>query len=167
MHTRRWLAAMTLATAFLSGQPAGAQDPAKPKPQSKRPARQIYELRTYVLNAHDDHALIDEYLANALIPALHRLGAGPVGVFIELPPTQNPKTQQAKTPRPPMMHVLVTYPKFSTWLSQERKLNKDKAYKEAAKPYLNAPKQRPAYVRIKTRVLRAFRGWPQIKHGID
>lgn len=154
MPARQRLAAALLAAAFPMMLPAGAQNAAK------KPAREIYELRTYVLDAAGDHALIGTYLEKALIPALRRLGAGPVGVFTELPPAKPPKI-----PRPPMLHVLIPYPELATWLSQGRKLRADEAYQEAAKPYLDTPKTKPAYVRIKTRLLRAFAGWPKVHAG--
>ena len=158
MHARKWLPMTLLALVSPFGQQAATQVPTKAN--TEQPARQIYELRTYVLNANGDHALIDNYLEMALIPALQRLGAGPVGVFTELPPARKPKT-----PRPPMMHVLITYPSLLTWYSQDRALDKDRAYQSAAESYLSAPKAKPAYARMKTRILKAFSGWPQIVVG--
>ena len=157
MRKLRW--SLPILAAILCSQAPSPQDPAKPA-KPKKPTRQFYELRTYVLGEDGDHSLIDAYLSKALIPALGRLGAGPVGVFTE---AGTPKP--LKKPRPPMMHVLITYPRPGVWLSSEAKLSRDQAYKDAAKPYLRTPKNKPAYARIKSRVFRAFAAFPQIKVG--
>src|ERR1700677_4526555 len=45
-------------------------------------AREYYELRTYTLK-EGKQPLLHDYLSKAFIPALGRLGIGPVGVFTE------------------------------------------------------------------------------------
>ncbi len=161
MLVRECFSLITLVLISALAPPALAQDTGDAKAaKRKKSTRQIYELRTYVLNEGGDHAVIDAYLEKALIPALGRIGIGPVGVFTELPPAGDVKVE-----RPPMLHVLITYPRMNAWLAQERKLGKDKEYQVAAKAYLNAPKSNPAYARIKTRVFRSFAGWPQVAVG--
>jgi hypothetical protein len=48
-------------------------------PQSS--AAEYYDLRRYQLASGPGTKLTDRYFADALIPALNRLGIGPVGVF--------------------------------------------------------------------------------------
>ena len=43
--------------------------------------REYYEIRKYHLQSGPQVALTDRYLADALIPALNRLGITPVGAF--------------------------------------------------------------------------------------
>lgn len=139
---------------------------AQPVQAEATEAREVYEWRTYMLNGADDYQLIDDYLSKALIPALGRIGAGPVGVFKEVPSTRKPKKNKAPAaPREPMLHVLITYPSLAVWDGQKDALAHDKAYQSAARAYLEVAKEDAAYKRIKTRLFKAFTGWPKINVG--
>ena len=50
-----------------------------------KPGPEYYELRTWSLKAAKQ-PLLDAYLSRAFLPALKRLGVGPVGVFTESQP---------------------------------------------------------------------------------
>lgn len=139
---KRFAIPMLLVAAALAGHAAD-----KPKPAP----RDIYEFRAYTLNEGGDASLIHDYLKNALIPALERQGAGPVGVFEELEASEEPK-----------LYVFIAYPTLNAWSSSSIKLNKDKAYQKAGKAYLDTPRENRAYQSIETNVLRAFSGFPHL-----
>ena len=118
---------------------------------SKGP-RQLIELRTYVLKP-DQQKAFDVYLEQALIPALNRLGAKSVGVFVEtLPP-----------PRPPIYYVLVPYDNAEQWTSVSAKLLSDSAYQTAAAEYLAVQASDPVYDRVESSLFRAFETMPKLE----
>src|SRR5690349_3738573 len=45
------------------------------------PKRAYYEIKIYEFTSPDQEKLIDDYLKNAYIPALHRAGINKIGVF--------------------------------------------------------------------------------------
>jgi hypothetical protein len=73
MKRRAFLKTSLVASAATAATTAAAA--AKPGPE-------YYELRTWSLKAAKQ-PLLDAYLSRAFIPALKRLGLGPVGVFTE------------------------------------------------------------------------------------
>ena len=117
------------------------------------PARQeYYERRVYQLKSPAQKALVDEYLKNAFIPALNRLGCKPVGAFTVMDATDIAE-----------LHVLIPYPSLFTLGRMESALARDEAYQKAGEAYLQAPKSNPAYTRMESTLMRAFSGMPKIE----
>ncbi len=50
-----------------------------PRPQAK--PREYYELRKYQMVSGTEGKLLQSYLADALLPALNRMGFSPIGAF--------------------------------------------------------------------------------------
>ncbi|HZD49722.1 MAG TPA: NIPSNAP family protein, partial [Silvibacterium sp.] len=73
MQRRQFLAASLAASAAYSRN-AEAQTPAAS-------SREYYQLRRYQLQSGPQTKLAESYFADALIPALSRMGMGPVGAF--------------------------------------------------------------------------------------
>src|ERR1700761_5493565 len=57
----------------------------------KEKGNEYYELRTYSLANDAQQKLVEEYLKNAAIPALNRLGVKHIGVFTEMQPAGQTK----------------------------------------------------------------------------
>jgi hypothetical protein len=114
-------------------------------------AQQFYELRVYSLKNEQQQNLVLDYFHNAAIPALNRLGSDNVGVFTELKPSGQTK-----------LYVLIPYNSFDDFLTVNNKLVKDKVYQEKGSAYLNAPATEPAYERIESSMLRAFKHQPKL-----
>lgn len=123
-----------------------------PKDMKKTYARQWYELRTYHFSDDAQQRLTETYLEQAYLPALNRSGLHPIGVFTE--------TQSQGTAR---LFLLIPYPDLETFAGLDTKLAADDAYTAAAGPYLNAPASSPAYERIESFLLHAFRHMPAIE----
>lgn len=121
------------------------------KDMKKTHARQWYELRTYHFSNDNQQRLTETYLEQAFLPALNRIDLHPVGVFAE--------TQTQGTAR---FFVLIPYPDLETFAGLEAKLAADTAYTTAGQPYLQAPATDPAYERIESFLLQAFRHAPTI-----
>lgn len=124
---------------------------ADPKPA----AAELYELRTYTLKPAKQ-PLLDEYLSKAFIPAVTRLGAGPVGVFTDADAPFNRGT--------PLMivTVLIVHPTADTVAALPAKLAADEAYQKAATAYLAAKADDPVYTRIESSLLAAIAGMPKL-----
>ena len=121
------------------------------RPAAAQSSRAYLELRTYTLESAEDEALVDAYLKSAFIPAIGRMGAGPVGVFTE----QSPEGM-------PHIFVVTSFPTIEKFASLRSALAGDTDYAAAAEAYLNVPKKNPAYARYETRLLHAFEGMPQV-----
>jgi len=111
----------------------------------------LFELRTYSLKA-DKLPKLDVYLSNAFIPAVKRHGAGPVGVFHEVP-----KNGES------MAFVLVVHKDAESAVSLRSKLATDQEFRQAAGDYAAAPATDPVYHRIERSLLSAIAGMPKLE----
>ncbi|RMG24671.1 MAG: NIPSNAP family containing protein [Bacteroidetes bacterium] len=138
----------TGAASLLALAPASALRGHSPAPK-KGP--QYYELRTYDLLSAQSQASLDAYLQNALIPALKRLGAGPIGAYVDQEPGETPH-----------LYLLITYPKLKQFGQVPAQLAKDPAYLAASQAYHALPKDQMVYSRFRSSLLQAFDGLPQL-----
>jgi hypothetical protein len=113
---------------------------------------EYYELRRYRLQSGPKVELANRFLADALVPALNRLGISPVGVFTV---TIGPES--------PSLYLLIPSISIETLVTAESRLERDGEYQKAGAPFLNAPAQEPAYVRAESFLLRAFEGMPKLQ----
>ena len=114
-------------------------------------SREYYELRQYHLQAGPQTKLTENYLADALFPALNRLGMSPVGAF-------NLKIG----PQTPTIYLLIPSSKLEALVTVEHQLAQDETFLKAAGPYWNAPASQPAYTRIESSLFIAFEGRPKL-----
>ena len=110
------------------------------------PKRPYFELRRYALTPGGPNGkLSDTYFADALIPALNRLGIPQVGAF-----------KLDIGPETPAVYLLIPSTSLDTLANLNALLAKDEAYRKAAEPFLAAPADHPAYHRIDSTLLAAF-----------
>lgn len=114
-------------------------------------SREYYELRRYHLLSGAQQTLATSYFRDALIPALNRLGIGPVGVFSVSIGPQGPST-----------YVLMPAAKPETLLQAEYRLADDAAYQKAGAAFLNAPQAQPGFVRLESSMLYALEALPKM-----
>src|SRR3974390_3353623 len=81
MERRKFLASSLAASALAITGSAGAAEAAQSSMASGTKSREFYQLRRYHINSGPQRKLCDDFFRDALIPALGRLGIGPVGVF--------------------------------------------------------------------------------------
>lgn len=113
--------------------------------------REFYQLRRYKLRSGPQVAATEKYLENALIPALARKSAGPVGAFrLEI------------GPETPELYVLIPMHTAAEAATLELDLAQDQEYVKAAEPFWSAPANQPAFLRIESSLLAAFEGWPRL-----
>ncbi len=112
-----------------------------------KPAKEIYQLTIYQYSTIAQETVIEEYLKNALLPALHKNGYKNIGVFKSLAND----TAAVKT-----LYVYLPVANINNLLSLPEKLQKDTTFQLAGAAYLNSVYTVPAYNRMETILLKAF-----------
>lgn len=112
---------------------------------------EYYELRAYHLNDGSQQKLVEDFFKNAAIPGLNRAGVKHVGVFTELKPEGQTK-----------LYALIQYSNLANIDSVNQALENDKEYQRKGTAYLNAPANQPAYERIESSLLKAFKKFPSL-----
>jgi len=149
MERRKFLSSSLAAAALAYTASGKAVEAAQGMTSSK--GREFYQLRRYHINSGPQRKLCDDFFRDALIPALGRLGIGPVGVF-DL--TIGPDT--------PSIYVLMPGPSAEKLATVENLLAKDDEYSKAGAPFLTAPAKEPAFDRMDSTFLQAFEKWPNL-----
>ncbi len=114
--------------------------------------RELYELRLYQLSAGEMQKQADDYFEHALLPALGRAGAGPVGVFVDSGKADSP-----------VAYVLITYPGPESLPAVTAALRLDAEYRKAGAPFLAAPPKQPAYLNLEARLMVAASFLPALE----
>ena len=141
--------AASAVTAVSTGRPAAAA----------RAKRQYYELRALPPEARNGDLPARRVLREG-VPAGARAGGASqsVGVFTELEVNKTDQTSVAKPDTP--VWVLVPHASFDSFVTVSAELNADPAVQKAGAEYLQAPKSAPAFERIDSWLLLAFKGHP-------
>lgn len=113
---------------------------------------EFYIWRQYILRNGTAPRRLADYLQNAAIPALNRLGHTPIGVFEAV----------AGVPSPTAF-VLIPCASLDRVAGIEAGLDRDAQYNTAAAAYLDAAATDPAYVRQESSLLAAFPKVPRIE----
>lgn len=155
MNRRSFLAAAGAAGAAGAVGAAGvaAQGADAPTAADAAPTRDLYELRQYHLATEAQKAGLDAFLRDAAIPALNRLGVNPVGVF-------HPVKDLGSTT------VLLRHRSPASVVTSTARLLADKEYLDKGAAFLDAPADRPAFQRITSSLLLAFKGLPEIQKPV-
>ena len=120
--------------------------------QAANSAPEFYVWRQYVLRNGTQLRRLADFLQNAAIPALNRLGHRPIGVFEVV----------AGSPAPGLF-VLTPSPSLERIGTVEAGLEKDEPFMRAAETYINAPATDPVYLRQEVSLLGAFPNVPRIE----
>jgi hypothetical protein len=116
--------------------------------------KDIYEIKVYRMKTNDQVTQVDNFLKNAYLPALHRLGVSNIGVF---------KNVGIDTAAEKSIYVWIPLHSLEQINRIEDGLTADATYNKDGDAYLNAPFDAPAYTRIETIVLRAFNKMPHFQ----
>ena len=120
----------------------------------KPPAGEFYEIKVYHFKTAEQEKGLDDYLQQALIPALHKIGIAKTGVF---------KPLANDTAADKLIYVFMPLKSFEQLLSLPAKLEKDADYNTAGSVYLNAAYNNPPYTRMESIILKSFRMAPQMQ----
>ena len=153
------LGASLLASAAAEGfSPAGggvehaSGAPGQEKPSVPAASPSYYVWLEYTLRNGPQQKRMADFLQNALVPALNRLGSTPVGVFQELVGDPGPT-----------ISVLMPFATVDLLMTHEAALGKDQDFLRAADLYFNSPATDSSYVRRETSLLQAFPNVPKIE----
>jgi hypothetical protein len=113
--------------------------------------REFYQIRRYSLLSGPQTKLTESYFSDALIPAVGRVGMGPVGAFrVDI------------GPETPVYYVLIPGASLQALAELDLRLVEDAAFLKAADPFWNATAVAPAFQRVESSLLAAFAGWPKL-----
>jgi hypothetical protein len=144
MQRRQFLSTSLAASALALSVDGSAQTPSAQ-------SRDFYLMRRYTLQSGPQTSLTENYFSNALIPALARMGMGPVGAFrLEI------------GPETPVFYTLIPGSSAEALAKLDLSLAKDADFMKAAEPFWNAPATAPAFQRVESSLLIAFEGWPKL-----
>jgi hypothetical protein len=143
MERRRFLAATLAASAAAVARRAPAQ-------ASTVGGRDFYLLRRYHMVSGPQLKLTESYFTGALLPALARMGLGPVGAL-----------KLDFGPETPAYYLLIPGFSLEPLAELDLRLGLDAEFLAAAAPFWNATAAAPAFERVESWLLVAFAGWPQ------
>jgi hypothetical protein len=112
-------------------------------------APDLFIWRQYSLRTGAGPRRLADYLQNAYIPALNRIGHKPIGVF------------EVVTGLPTPTVFVLTPASLGNLPAIETELERDEQFLRAAAPYFDAPATDPVYVRQEVALLAAF---PKVSH---
>lgn len=113
-------------------------------------SRDIYELRQYIIETEEQKAGFERFSREAAIPALHRFGIKPVGVFYP--------REEGISP----IYVLLRHPSMESVTTLTRRFAEDPEFLENGADFINAPADKPAYQRMESSLMIAFTGMPHL-----
>ena len=122
------------------------------KTDAKEDKMEYYELRKYILRKGSMPKRMDDYFQKAFIPAAHRIGVGPVGVF-----TVSIGMEM------PTYYVLLVHKSADSIVAINAKIAADAQHAADGSDFLNAVATDPAYARIESSLMSAFSGMPAME----
>lgn len=122
--------------------------------QERKPAREFYQFTIYQYKNAEQEKVLDNYLQNALLPALHRMNLSHIGVF---------KAISNDTSSTKMIYVLVPVKSLEMITKMPSKLSGDKEYQSNGADYINALYTASPYARMETILLQAFPLAPKLQ----
>jgi hypothetical protein len=113
----------------------------------KNNSREYYEITVYHFKDAAQEKIIDSYLQNALLPALHKISISKVGVF---------KALSNDTASDKLLYIFIPIKSLDEVNKITDKLSTDATYQTAGSEYMNAAYTAAPYTRIETILLHAF-----------
>jgi len=112
--------------------------------------REFYELRQVSVENEGQKKQVDNFLKEAVVPGLNRIGMKPVGVFYPA---------EGISP----IYVLLRHKSIESFLTMSQQLASDQEFRSKGADFLNAPASAPAFKRVESSLLLAFKGMPQME----
>jgi hypothetical protein len=122
--------------------------------QAGKPVREFYQLTIYHYTGEQQEKILDNYLQNALLPALHRMHITNTGVF---------KALANDTSASKLLYVYMPMKSLDMVTKLPAKLNDDKVFQSAGAEYINAAHTVSPYTRMENILLQAFPLAPQMQ----
>ena len=111
--------------------------------------REYFEFRQYYLHTGSKKNQVGNFLSRVGIPAMNRIGIGPVGVF------------QAKYgPSDPTLYVMLVHKSLDSVVNSASRLMADDKFRNS--DFVNASASDPGYVRVRSSLMVAFKDMPKL-----
>jgi hypothetical protein len=117
--------------------------------------QQYYEIRIYTISGPAQEKMVDSFLRDSYLPALHRAGIAKAGVF---KPVETDTASFGK-----LVYLFIPFKTIEQYAELPGILEKDKVYAEAGKSFVDAPFDNPPYQREQSILLKAFLFMPEFK----
>ena len=114
--------------------------------------QEYLEFRRYRLHVGSKKNLLGNFLREVGIPAMNRIGIRRVGVFSAM-----------YGPNNPTLYVLLVHKSLDTVVNSAQMLMDDKEYRNAGADFVNAPLSEPAFVRMESSLMIAFKDMPKLE----
>ena len=114
--------------------------------------QQYLEFRKYRLHVGTKKNLLGNFLRKVGIPAMNRIGIGPVGVFSAI-----------YGPNDPTLYVLLVHKSLDTVMNSASLLMQDEEYLKAGADFINAPLSEPVFVRMESSLMITFKDMPKLE----
>ncbi len=112
-----------------------------------------YEIRIYSISSPAQAGMVDAFLKDAFIPALHRAGISKIGVF---KPVETDTAAFGK-----LVYLFIPFNTIEQYAGLPAILEKDKTYAQAGSSFIDAPFDNPPYDRQQSILLKAFIDMPR------
>ncbi len=96
--------------------------------------------------------IMPDFYNDVAIPALNRIGIGPIGLFTAL-----------HGPNAPTLWVLIPHPSIESFLTKYDRLMADATFLKDGEKVINAPFSDPAYIREEISLMKAFKNMPKVE----
>ena len=116
-----------------------------------KPSPYYYQIKIYHIKTSSQEAVVDDYLQNAYLPALHRAGIPHIAVF---KPLVRDTAEQ-------LIYVFIPFKKAGDFFKLDATLTQDEQFQTAGKTYLGAVYNNPPYTRLESVLLKAFSAMPE------
>ncbi|MCR9226523.1 MAG: NIPSNAP family protein [Flavobacteriaceae bacterium] len=116
--------------------------------------REFYQIKIYSFHTEEQVATVDEYLKNALMPAVKKQGIDKIGIF---------KSRISDTDTVQKTFVLLPFESLLQFQELENKILEDSSYLATGKDYIDANFDNPPYTRIQSIILKAFPDMPKME----
>ena len=114
--------------------------------------REYFEFRQYRLHTGSKKNLVGDFLRQVGIPAMNRIGIGPVGVFVG-----------KYGPSNGTLYVMLVHKSLESVVTSSARLLADDKYCKDGADFVNASLSDSAYVRMESSLMAAFRDMPQLR----
>lgn len=122
--------------------------------KTEKNKKEFYQFTIYHYSGIEQEKVLDSYLKDALLPALHKMKISNVGVF-------KPLTNDTAAAK--LLYVFIALPSLDKVTAIAGKLQTDKVYQSAGAAYINAIHTTAPYNRIETILTEAFLLAPAMK----
>ena len=129
---------------------AGIEAAAASTGKSDKSKRQYFELRRYHLLNRSKVGEVGDFLREAGIPAMNRIGIKPVGVFTSMYGTSSS-----------ILYVLLVHKSLDSVEQASARLLADEGFRKA--DFVNATLSEPGYVRMESSLMVAFKDMPNLE----